>query len=222
MARRDHRPEAPRLPEVGPDPSGIVLQGGAELAGARISGDFADSSCRGMIVEESLIVGASLARADLGAVRMIDVVVEGADLSGVDLDGASLTRVEFRDCRLSGAEFPQAHLSDVVFSECKLDRVNFRMSRTDRVVFSHSILGWAEFSASHLVDTRFFDCDLTGSDWASSTVAGTRFLGSTLDDLTGAQSLRGAVVDSGQLLPLALRVFADLGIRVDDERDTGE
>jgi hypothetical protein len=30
------------------------------------------------------------------------------------------------------------------------------------------------------------------------------------------------MVDSAQLLPLALWVFADLGIRVDDERDAGE
>jgi hypothetical protein len=37
-------------------------------------------------------------------------------------------------------------------------------------------------------------------------------------DIRGAEYLRGIVIDSSQVLPLAVRVFAGLGIRVEDER----
>jgi hypothetical protein len=47
---------------------------------------------------------------------------------------------------------------------------------------------------------------------------GTRFHGSSLAEIRGGESFKDIVVDSTQVLPLALRVFAALHIEVDDER----
>ena len=38
-------------------------------------------------------------------------------------------------------------------------------------------------------------------------------------ELKGAQGLAGAVIESAQVLPVALAVLSELGIQIDDERD---
>ena len=49
---------------------------------------------------------------------------------------------------------------------------------------------------------------------------GARFHGSSLADIKGGEYMRDVVIDSAQVLPLALRVFAGLGIRIEEERET--
>jgi hypothetical protein len=77
----------------------------------------------------------------------------------------------------------------------------------------------AEFSAGRFTSACFFDCDLSEAEFSQAKVPGTRFHGSSLSDIKGGEYLRDIVIDSSQVLPLALRVFSALGIRVDDERD---
>ena len=46
-----------------------------------------------------------------------------------------------------------------------------------------------------------------------------RFHGSDLSEVMGAEHLQDIVIDSSQVLPLAVRVFAGRHIRVEDDRD---
>jgi uncharacterized protein YjbI with pentapeptide repeats len=59
-------------------------------------------------------------------------------------------------------------------------------------------------------------CDLTGADVTRARMDGVRFRSSTLDSLTGATALAGATIDPAQLVPLALSLFGELGIGLDD------
>lgn len=86
------------------------------------------------------------------------------------------------------------------------------------MLFDRVNLRGAEFSAGHFASTCFFDCDLDEAEFSQAVVPDARFHGSSLVDIKGGEYLRGIVIDSVQVLPLALRVFAALGIRVDDER----
>ncbi len=110
-------------------------------------------------------------------------------------------------------------MQDVTFSQVRLDNVNFRMSTGERVLFDHVNLAEGDFYSANLTSTRFFDCDLTGADVAKANFAGCRFHGSTLFELKGSEYLRNVVIDSSQVLPLAIGVFAGLNIRVEDERE---
>jgi hypothetical protein len=67
-----------------------------------------------------------------------------------------------------------------------------------------------------------FDCDLNGADFSQAVLPGAKFQGSSLAEIKGGEYLRDVVIDSSQVLPLALRVFSALGIRVDDERSLRE
>jgi hypothetical protein len=76
-----------------------------------------------------------------------------------------------------------------------------------------------DLCAAHFTSACFFDCDLRGVDVSEAKLRGAKFHGSDLSEIKGGECLRDIVIDSWQVLPLAIRVFAGLGIRVEDDRD---
>ncbi|HEX4126117.1 MAG TPA: pentapeptide repeat-containing protein [Acidimicrobiales bacterium] len=220
MAKRTNLPQRPRLGSDLALAQDVLGADDVELVQLTVQGDYSGQRFAGLTADESHFLHASFVGADLRGARLVDVLVDGSDFSGADLEEASLSRVEFVGCRMSGAQIAQSRMEDVTFTECKLDDANFRMCAADRILFDHVNLRGAEFSAAHLVGASFFDCDATGAEFSQVVMPGARFHGSSLADIKGGQSIRDIVIDSAQVLPLALRVFADLGIRIADERDT--
>ena len=200
----------------------LRLTAGDVINGLTLQGDYAHGQLEGLVVEDSYLVRSSFIAADLRGLSLVDVLVEGSDFSGADMEEASFTRVAFKDCRMSGARFARARLQDVAFSEVKLDDVNLRMATGERVLFDRVNLVRGDFYSVVLTSARFFDCDLTGADVSQARFPGGRFHGSTLLDLKGAEYLRDVGIDSSQVLPLAVGVFAGLHIRVDDDRESPE
>jgi uncharacterized protein YjbI with pentapeptide repeats len=165
------------------------------------------------------VVQAQLIGAASSRLHATDVRIEGSDLSGTDFDESSFTRVVFHECRLSGTVFSRCSFRDVLFSGCRLNQANFAMTDAIAVVFEDTDLRESDFYAATLEDSRFFDCNLSGAQLSKAHTAGARFHGSILSELKGGQALAGAVIDSTQVLPVALAVLSELGIRIDDERD---
>ena len=170
-------------------------------------------------LERSRLVQAQLIGAASSRLRATDVFIESSDLSGSDFDESTFTRVVFHECRLSGALFTRCELQDVRFSSCRLNQANFAMSEASTVMFEDNDLREADFYAAGLDGTRFFDCNLSGAQFSKARTTGARFHGSTLSELKGGLALAGAVIESSQVLPVALSVLADLGIGIDDARD---
>jgi uncharacterized protein YjbI with pentapeptide repeats len=166
-----------------------------------------------VIFDRATFIGATLRR-----IRLIDAVMDNCDLSGADLEAASLLRVEFRNCRLSGVLLPRARLRDVTFSGCRINDANLRMLDGERVLFANTDLHESEFIGAKLLETRLHDCKLDGVQFSGVEMPGAELHGSSLDGIKGAASLRGVVIDSTQVLPLAVPVFAALDIRIIDDR----
>ena len=190
-----------------------------EFSHALLRGDFSGQPREDTVVERSRIVQAHFTGTGLGRLCLTDVVIENSEFSGADLDEAALTRVAFRDCRMSGTILSRSSFRDVSFVGCRLDEANFRMSETKDVLFDDVVLRGSDFYAATLGGTRFFDCNLTNAQFTKASTPDVRFHGSTLSDVRGAEYLAGAIIDSGQVLPVALAVLAALRIRVDDERE---
>lgn len=210
------------MPAEVPVQPDLKLAAGDQISGLTVQGDYARMRHDGLVVEDSHIIRSSFTAADLARISLVDVLVEESDFSGTDMEEASFTRVAFKDCRMSGARLPLTRMRDVTFSEVRLDDVNFRMISGERVLFDHVNLVRGDFYSAHLTSTRFFDCDLSGADVAKTRLPWARLHGSVLLDLKGGGDLRNIVIDSSQLLPLAIDVFAGLQIRVEDDRDDSE
>jgi uncharacterized protein YjbI with pentapeptide repeats len=212
-------PKPPRLPAAlaeFDEPSG----GDADsITESLLRGDFTDRWGEDRSLERSRMVQAQLIGAASNRLRAIDVRIEASDLSGSDFDESTFTRVVFHECRLSGAIFTRCSFRDVLFSGCRLNQANFAMSEASTMVFEDSDLQESDFYSASLNSSRFLDCNLTGAQFSKASTSSVRFHGSTLAELKGAQGLAGAVIESAQVLPVALAVLSELGIQIDDERD---
>jgi uncharacterized protein YjbI with pentapeptide repeats len=165
------------------------------------------------------VLGARFVGTDLDRVRVRDTLFESCDLSGARLAEAAFIRVEFRNCKMSAIDLAAGRLSDVLFYEAKLDYANFAMITGDHVQFDRSALQASTFYAAAVTHAQFLDCDLTGAEFSTSELARVHLHGSTLEGLQGALHLHNAIIDSTQVLPLALGVFGALGIEINDDRE---
>ena len=173
-------------------------------------------------VSRCRLVGVSMIGAVLARSRWADVVFERCDLSGADLTGAALTRVELRECRLNGALLGGARLRELRISDGFLDGTHLRLAKGERVWIERSRAVGIDLSGMEATDVVLAGCDLTGADVSQARLPGVRLVGSTLDGLRGAASLRDAVIDADQVLPLGVSLLAALGITIEDDSADGD
>jgi uncharacterized protein YjbI with pentapeptide repeats len=186
---------------------GVEFRGALEIEPG--AGDVELGQCR--------LVGVDLTGAELDGVRMTDVVLDGCQLAGAVVANASLWRVSLAGCRLSGFVATGMQARHVRVSGCRADGVNLRASRWETCVFDDVDLRDADFGTADLRGAVLRRCDLTNADLSKANLTGTMLHGSVLDGIRGGEAFRGAVIGSDQVLPVAMSVFAALGIRVDDE-----
>jgi len=107
-------------------------------------------------------------------------------------------------------------LHHVSFRDCKLDDANFRFASGSTSCSTAARSSKPTSPKRSFTSSALTGCDLRRAVFEKASLAGTRLSGSTLDGLRGAGSLRGVVVGTDQVLPLALGVFGDLGIVISD------
>ena len=211
---------SPQAPELDPslrDADHQIVEPGDVWEAERVVG----ADLTGIVVKNVQMTGCELLRvactgAHIELLSLADVVMTDCELSGAVLSKASLRRVELRNCRLAGVVLSDSQLRDVRFVSCKLDGANFRFATAQHVVFDDCSLAEADFTGAQLEAVKFERCDLRNSDYSRASATNTRLRGSTVDGLRGAATLGGITVDSTQVVPLALGVFAELGIAIDD------
>jgi uncharacterized protein YjbI with pentapeptide repeats len=182
------------------------------------TGDYVGQRADGIEMGDVVVRGGRWSGVVLDGWRAFGVTFEDCDLSGFSLlDEAVLKNVAFSRCRLSGANFAGARLRDVTFAECKLDEMNLRMADAEQVVFDDAVLVGADLHAAKFADVRMRGCDLRGTDWTKATLKGVDLRGSRLEDIRGADSLRGVTIDSSQVVPLAYSLAVALELTISDE-----
>jgi len=109
-----------------------------------------------------------------------------------------------------------ASLRRVTFRDCKLDSVNFRSGKLIDVQFENCLLRDPEFGGATLQRVSFAGCTLTRADFSRVTCTKVDLRGAALGITAGYDSLRGATIDSVQLVALAPLLAHHLGITVTD------
>ena len=190
----------------------IVAIAGGQAEEVDDLGDLDDLELTGCVVEGVRLTARSVRRA-----RLTDVVLRDCELSGVDLSEARLIRVRIERCRAEGLEAGMVRADDVVAVGSLLTRANFRMSGWERASFDDCDLRQAELQDANLAGVAFDGCDLTRADLTRAQCSAVGFRNSRLEDLVGATALAGTSIDSAQLVPVALSIFAALKITLDAE-----
>ncbi len=133
---------------------------------------------------------------DLAETGWQDVTLTGCALAGVQAFSASMRRVTFRNCKLDSVNLRSAALTDVTFEDC--------------------LLPDADFGGATLLRVSFGGCTLARADFAKVRCTEVDLRGAALGITAGYESLRGATIDSGQLIELAPLLARHLGIVVSD------
>jgi len=133
---------------------------------------------------------------DLAETGWQDVTLTGCALAGVPAFSAALRRVTFRDG--------------------KLDSVNFRAGSLTDVTFENCLLRDPDFGGATLLRVSFPGCTLTGADFTKVTCTDVDLRRAELGIAAGYESLRGATIDTVQLVGLAPFLARHLGITVAD------
>ncbi|MEY2473850.1 MAG: hypothetical protein QOK28_3179 [Actinomycetota bacterium] len=182
--------------------------------------DYVGQRADGVEMGDVIVRGGRWSGVVLDGWRAFGVAFEDCDLSGFSLlDEAVLQNVSFTRCRLSGANFSGARLRRVTFSECKLDDVNLRMADAEQVVFADAVLVGSDLHAAKLTDVRMRGCDLRATDWTKAALKTVDLRGSRLEDIRGADRLRGVTIESSQVVPLAYSLAVALELTIEDEYD---
>ena len=119
---------------------------------------------------------------------------------------------------MGGVVLSQSRLNHVRLVECKLNEANLRLAHADHVLMSDCSLRDADFYEAAIHEQRVDGrAHLTGSDFSKASVQGLRLGRSVLDGVRGGMSMAGVVVTGDQVLPLALSLFGDLRIEIQND-----
>ena len=161
----------------------------------------------------------SLAETRLPGVRLRDVRAEEIDASNAYWAHGELDHVALDGSRLVGTGLQHVSMRDVVFDHCRLDYVNLRFAKLDGVVFRSCTFTDADLQGARLRSCRFAACELVGTDITGVDLFEVDLRSSRLAFARAHESLRGATIDTVQLVELAPVLEQVLGIAVADEDD---
>jgi uncharacterized protein YjbI with pentapeptide repeats len=149
--------------------------------------------------------------------RFRDVWMRDVRLTGTLISESTWQDVTVLASSLAGAQLYGGELTRVVFSGCKLDSVNFRGCKLTKVAFDRCVLRDVDFADAELTQCTFAGSKLTSTDFTRARMDRTDLRDADLGLIIDEQSLRGAIISSGQLAVIAPVLAETLGIVVRDD-----
>jgi uncharacterized protein YjbI with pentapeptide repeats len=191
--------------------SGFELEDVSVRATSLVSADAGSGRFQGAHLQD-----VDLSESRLRAVRFIDVMAERVDAANGDWGGAEIRRSQFGGARLTGLNLAEARIEEASFKGCKLDYANFRHSTIERASFEDCVLRGADFQGATIKATRFSGCQLQEADFSKAGLSHVDLRGSDLAFAGSVLGLRGAIIDSLQLMELSRALAHELGMIVQD------
>jgi uncharacterized protein YjbI with pentapeptide repeats len=105
----------------------------------------------------------------------------------------------------------------VSFVDCKLDLANFRFAKLKNVLFDSCVLTEADFAGATFNNVSFDNCELDKADFSNTKCTKLDLRGSSIVDVIGISSLKGAIVSPEQLISLAPQLAAEIGLVVEQD-----
>jgi uncharacterized protein YjbI with pentapeptide repeats len=177
---------------------------------------FAGQVAAGGLFDNCRLVRVDLSRTKLRRVRIVDAELEHIEADGADWLWSHVARTTIRDSRLLGIQLGGAELREVTFENCRLDMASFRQIDAAGLEFHDCSLRDSELNEAKIRASGFFGCELQGADFTNAHFHDVDLRGSGLAIARGHAGLRGAIIDTVQLIDLAPALAAEMGIIVQD------
>jgi uncharacterized protein YjbI with pentapeptide repeats len=204
------------LPELAAG-DGYDLEPSASLDALTIDGVSAEAvELGGARIESCRLTGLRAAEADLRGTTVTETLLEQLDIPVIRASRTRWRDVRIEGGRLGSAEFYDAEWQSVHFVGCKLSFVNLRGSQLRDVQFTDCVIDELDLGAAEALRVALPGTRIRRLDVSRATLQHIDLRGCDFDELTGAGSLRGTVVDPGQLMLLAPLLAHELGVTILD------
>ena len=160
--------------------------------------------------------GVSFGGGRLRKSRFTDVTLSQVRFVATDLAETGWQDAVLTDCVLAGVQAFASAARRVRVRDAKLDSVNFRSAVLTDVAFEDCVLRDVDFGGATLLRVSFAGCTLADVDFTKVTCTEVDLRGASLGIAAGYESLRGAWIDSVQLVALAPFLARHLGLVVTD------
>jgi len=175
-----------------------VEGGGSVFTECAFSGvTFSGGRLRRARFDDVWMHGVRVVGTDFVESAWMDVECVAGMWAGMEIFGAGMRRVTFHNCKFDSDNLRSATLREVAFSECLLRDVDFGGASLTDVVFSGTTLERVRFE-----NAKLSKVDLRGA--------------AALGISAGLESMRGATIDTGQLMELAPGLAHVVGLTVKD------
>ena len=194
------------------------LAGGFVIEDARVrdDADLSETDATAGRIAASTLDGVALRGSRLRSLSLIDVIARDIDASNADWTGARCTRVAFERCRLTGLRMAELEADEVVFRDCRMDLADLRGAQIRRALFESCALDEADLRGATLQSVRFAHCQLRRAELDRARLDRVDLRGCELELRGDLSVLRGATIDTVQLIGLARAFAGAAGIVVDD------
>ena len=112
---------------------------------------------------------------------------------------------------------PDLRAEHVLVADAQMVEAWLRASQWERCELDGCDLTGADLYGARVADSKLRGCSLAGTELSTATFARTALHGSTFEGARGADALRGTTIGPGQIVDLALPLFAALDITVAEE-----
>ncbi len=177
---------------------------------------FDDATAGGCHFLDCEFSGVSFGGGRLRKSRFTNVTMTQVRLVAVDLAETGWQDTVLDGCALAGVQAFSCALRRVRIKDAKLDSVNFRGAMFTDVMFEDCVLRDVDFGGATLLRVSFPGCTLADADFSKVTCTDVDLRGARLGISAGYDSLRGATIDSVQLVALAPFLARHLGLVVAD------
>ena len=213
---RVKNPEAPRLPSV-LRPAEMPrddFDDDAIIKGVRFDAEhLIGRDVEALEVERCTFGNLRFTGTRMRQCQVSDTRIATCDFAEVSAQDVSLLRCMVTGSRMTGSSWKAGTFRDVTFENCVSSPAMYRHMKLYAVAFIDCKMIGADFQFAEMHNVRFVNCDLTGAQFANVKMGTVRFENSTLIDVGGVMSFKGATVQGPGSMELALSLAREAGIR---------
>ncbi len=197
-------PADPEWPESGHELDGVHVTG-ADLTGRRL---------RDVRWRESVIADATVDDVDLRGARLTDVRLEAVTATTFSAPLSTWRDAEVVASRWGAAELYEVQWTSVVLRGCKVAYLNLRGSTLVDVLVEDCVIDALDLQSANVERLAVVGGRVGELLLAESTLRDVDLRVATIDDVSPARALVGASLTTVQVLDVAPRLAAELGIDV--------
>lgn len=171
-----------------------------------VGATFSECEFNGVVANEAV----------LRSVRLLESRLSGMYAPSLDLARATLRDVQISDSRMGAVDLYDAAIRSVAVTASKLTWANFRGAELRNMVFTDCVFDELDLAGAAADRIAFRNCTATTLRVDQSRLRHVDLRGLSFTDISGLDSLKGAVLSSPQAVDLAPAFAAHLGVTVTD------